>query len=222
MDLTILLGVAILIVALVVLAAWLTMRRRRTDHLRDRFGDEYDRTLDDSGGRSRAEAALEEREKRVAKLEIRPLTDEERGQYAREWVEVKSVFVDSPPEALLHADRMLANMMKAKGFPMADFDHLYEDLTVEHGDVARHYRAGHQIAERNAAGSATTEEMRQAMKHYEALYDHLVSDGTNPEAQASGRKAFDLASNGDGDRQVQRQDLDGDEDSDRVVVRSAR
>lgn len=166
--------IAIIIVAAV--ALWLTMRRRRTDQLRDRFGDEYDRTLDMRGDRAKAEADLAEREHRVASLDIRPLTRDEHARFSGEWQEVKALFVDSPAEALLHADRMLANMMATKGFPMADFDHRYEDLTVDHGDVARHYREGHDVTVRQGRGEASTEHMRQAMKHYEALFEHLVAD----------------------------------------------
>jgi hypothetical protein len=169
----------VVILLLIAVAVWLTFRRRHSEHLRERFGEEYDRTVQEHGRRTAAEADLEQREKRVAGLEIRPLTADERERYAREWSEVKSVFVDSPAEAVLHADRMLANMMQAKGFPMADFDRRYEDLTVGHGEVARHYREGHAIAEKHNGGGATTEDMRQAMKHYEVLYNELVADGAD-------------------------------------------
>lgn len=177
MDQNTLLAILVVIVLVLVIGIWLMVSRRRTDHLRHRFGEEYDRTLDDAGDRTAAEKALEEREKRVEALDIRPLSAEERIRFAEEWREVKGVFVDSPAEAVLHADRMLATMMKTVGYPMADFDHRYEDLTVDHPDVARHYREGHAIAERHGAGDASTEDMRQAMKHYEALYDHLSSNG---------------------------------------------
>lgn len=199
----------------------MTINKRRSDHLRDRFGDEYDRTLDNAGDRTKAERALEEREERVNALEIRRLTADEHTRFATEWRDVKSVFVDSPVEAVLHADRMLANMMKTVGYPMADFDRRYEDLTVNHGDVARHYREGHAIVDRHNAGSASTEDMRQAMKHYEALFDHLVADTegggldaatagptTTGTTTASTTRATDL--DGDGDADVVRRDTDGD------------
>ena len=199
----------------------MTINKRRSDHLRDRFGDEYDRTLDNAGDRTKAERALEEREERVNALEIRRLTADEHTRFATEWRDVKSVFVDSPVEAILHADRMLANMMKTVGYPMADFDRRYEDLTVNHGDVGRHYREGHAIVDRHNAGSASTEDMRQAMKHYEALFDHLVADAegggfdaatagttTTGTTTASTTRATDL--DGDGDADVVRRDTDGD------------
>ena len=191
------------LVLVIAIAAWLTMRKRRTDHLRDRFGDEYDRTVGDADNRGRAEAELEKREERVDALQIRPLTAEEHGRFAEEWHDVKATFVDSPTEATLHADRMLGNMMKTKGFPMADFDRRYEDLTVNHGDVARHYRDGHEIVDRHSAGNATTEDLRQAMKHYEALYDHLVSDAEGPVA---------------GGNRVTGRDIDGDGRPEGVTV----
>lgn len=165
--------VAILLVAILV---WAGVRRRRTEKLRSRFGDEYDRTLEERGQRAAAEAALQEREARVAKLDIRPLDPRDREAAITEWREVKAVFVDSPVEAVHHADRLLAAIMKARGYPMADFDRRFEDLTVDHGEVARHYREGHEITERDRMGQASTEDLRQAMIHFEALFDDLVNE----------------------------------------------
>ena len=181
----ILIIVLVVIVLLVAIAIWAAMRKRQSDRLRDRFGDEYDRTIEDRGGRAAAEADLAAREKRVAALDIRPLTPTERDNFTNEWTEVKALFVDSPAESVLHADRMLAKMMQTRGFPMADFDRRYEDLTVDHGDVARHYRDGHSIVESQMDGKATTEDLRQAMKHYELLFDRLVSDVEGVSAPAS-------------------------------------
>ena len=167
------------LVGLVLLAAiliWLAVRNRNTTKLREKFGDEYDRTVEEKGRRSAAEAALEEREKRVAELDIRPLTPQQRDDAIREWREVKAIFVESPVEAVLHADRLLSRIMQARGYPMADFDRRYEDLTVEHSEVARHYREGHEITVRHEEGKASTEDLRQAMIHFEALFDDLVNE----------------------------------------------
>ena len=168
----------VVIAALVVLGfvIWTAMRRRRTNTLRERFGDEYDRTVEVKGKRAEAEAALEEREQRVAKFDIRPLTPQERGDFSAEWREVKAVFVDSPVEAVHHADRLLSKIMNTRGYPMADFDRRYEDLTVDHGEVARHYREGHEITLRHERSQASTEDLRQAMIHFEALFDDLVNE----------------------------------------------
>jgi hypothetical protein len=178
----------LLIVVLLIVAAaltfWYMMRQRRTHALRERFGDEYDRTVATHDGRGKAEAALEERQKRVAALEIRPLTREERVRFTDEWTDVKAVFVDSPAEAVLHADRLVAKMMQTRGYPMADFERRFEDLSVDHGEVARHYREGHALAMRHEhGGGATTEDLRQAMRHYEALFDDLVRDSEGDESR---------------------------------------
>jgi hypothetical protein len=186
----------ILIGAVVVLGLvfWLIARRRNTAALREHFGDEYDRTVEARGGVGKAERDLEEREERVHKLDIRPLGPKERSEFIDEWREVKAVFVDSPVEAVHHADRLLARIMTARGFPMADFDRRYEDLTVDHGEVARHYRDGHDIVLRDAKGTASTEDLRQAMIHFEALFDDLVNevtgiDKTRPVTRAATTKA---------------------------------
>jgi hypothetical protein len=171
------------IVLVVAVVAWIAMRWRHTTVLREKFGDEYDRTVQDEGKRAKAEAALEAREKRVAKLDIHPLTAQERGEFSREWREVKAIFVDSPIEAVHHADRLLTAIMKARGFPMADFKRRYEDLTVDHGEVARHYREGHEITLRHQNGQASTEDLRQAMVHFEALFDDLVNEVAADEDQ---------------------------------------
>jgi hypothetical protein len=173
-TLTLIIVAAVVVLLGVVL--WTAMQKRRTNTLRSTFGDEYDRTVEAEGKRAKAEAALEERQERVAKLDIRPLTSQERGDFSSEWRDVKAVFVDSPVEAVHHADRLLATIMKTRGYPMADFDRRYEDLTVDHGEVARHYREGHEITRRHQNGQASTEDLRQAMIHFEALFDDLVNE----------------------------------------------
>lgn len=176
--------ITLLIVALIVVAGaivgWLLMQRRQTKELRERFGDEYDRTLDARGGRSKAEADLLEREKRVAELEIRKLTPAEHDRYVADWTATKALFVDDPKAAVGKADALLTDVMQTKGYKVSDFEHQHADLTVEHADVATHYLAGHTLCERCEAGEASTEDLRQAINHYEALFDRLVDDIATP------------------------------------------
>ncbi len=157
----------------VLLLAWLLMQRRRTKALRKDFGDEYDRTVEARGGRRHAEADLADRKERVKKLEIRPLTPSERDRYKDDWQETKALFVDSPVEAVSRADRLLTDIMNTRGFPMSDFEHRHGDLTVDHAKAAKHYLAGHEIARRS--NDATTEELRRAINHYEALFSEMTS-----------------------------------------------
>ena len=178
---------AIVVVAVAVL--WLLFRMRRTAALRGRFGDdEYDRTVNQLG-RGKAEDNLLDREKRVAKLELRPLGPDERRRFTDEWLAAKAGFVDDPAVSVLAADRAIGSVMGARGFPVDDFSARYESLTVDHGEVARHYRAGHDIALKQTDGRATTEDLRQAMIHYEALFDDLVNDAAPRPEQAAMRQA---------------------------------
>jgi len=166
----------IIIAAIVIVLAliWFFLRRRTTTKLRDRYGEEYDRTVDRVGGRGKAERNLAQREQRVSQFHIRPLSGEERDRFTGEWQEAKTLFVDSPREAVLRGDRLLGAMMEKRGFPVQEFDRRYEDLTVHHAEVANHYREGHEIADK--AGDATTEEMRRALNHYEKLFEEMVRD----------------------------------------------
>lgn len=174
MDNNTLIAIVVVGAIALLLILWLAMRQRRTTGLRDQYGDEYDRTLDDRGSTDKAERDLIDREKRVKNLNIRPLSAGERDRFSGEWTETKALFVDAPNEAVLRGDRLLASIMETRGYPMADFDHRFEDLTVDHGEVARHYRNGHEIAARQ--GEATTEELRQAFNHYEKLFAELVTN----------------------------------------------
>ncbi len=166
---------ALLIVAALLL--WWLYRSRRTSALRDRFGKaEYDRTLDQHGARAKAEAALLEREKRVHALDLRALEPEEHTQFTERWHAAKARFVDDPAAAVGDADRVIGEVMRARGYPVDDFDARYESLTVDHGAVAQNYRAGHAIALRSVEGQATTEDLRQALIHHEALFGELVAE----------------------------------------------
>ena len=170
------------VIVLVALAVWLLMRQRHTAQLKDRFGDEYDRTVHEHGTRG-GEANLQEREKRVSQFDIRPLGRDERDRLSTDWQETKALFVDSPQEAVLRADRLLTAALTSRGYPMGDFDRRYEDLTVDHGNVARHYRAGHDIAVNR---NATTEELRQSLNHYEALFTDMMQDDSDQQTEHRG------------------------------------
>jgi FtsZ-interacting cell division protein ZipA len=174
MNQTLLIVIVIAIVAILIVAAILISRRRRSDHLRSRFGPEYDRAIEGKGDRGKAEAELASREKRVEKLDIRPLDESERKRFIERWSEIQARFVDDPPRAVAFADALLAEVMKARGYPVSDFEQRAGDISVDHPRVVEHYRAAHDIAVRHEHGQASTEELRQAMIHYRALFDDLV------------------------------------------------
>lgn len=166
--------VGIIVVALLVVGAILWSRRARSEHLRDHFGPEYNRAVKAKGDRAKAEADLAEREKRVDKLDIRPLEPSERREFTQRWTDVQARFVDDPTRAVAFADALLADVMKARGYPVSDFDQRAGDISVDHPVVVDHYHKAHDIAVRHERGQANTEDLRQAMIHYRALFDNLV------------------------------------------------
>lgn len=179
--------IALAVVAVVVVAAvvWWASRERRRRHLRHRFGAEYDHTVEERGSRTEAEAELAERERRVEEYQLHDLSAPERDRFAQRWRSAQGEFVDNPEAAVTQADALVKEVMKARGFPMADFDQRQADVSVEHPDVVHHYREAREIARRNRAGEATTEDLRQAMKHYRSLFDALLTGRQHPESEVA-------------------------------------
>jgi hypothetical protein len=183
--------IAVLVAVVVVLGALLYFQKYRSDQLRSRFGPEYDRAIKDRGNKSKAEAELLEREKRVKSLSIRPLEPEDRARFTRAWQNVQAEFVDDPQGAIGHADSLLADVMSARGYPVSDFEQMSADISVDHPNVVQHYRAGHDIALRHERGQTTTEDLRQAMIHYRSLFEELVTDAPAGEPKLKARSKVD-------------------------------
>lgn len=168
-------GVVILLAIGIIVAR---MRaQKRSAALRDRFGPEYDRALEQHGDRARAERELIARKRRLAEIEIHPLSHGQREKFAARWAEVQQRFVDDPSDAVVTADRLVKEVMQARGYPMGDFEQRVADLSVEHANVVDHYRAARALAAANAQGQAGTEELRQAMVHYRSLFQDLLEAG---------------------------------------------
>jgi len=165
--------IAGVIVLLLVLLIALVVRNGRSRRLRRDFGPEYDRAVQTSGARA-AEAELLRRRKRMGKLSLRPLSEQEREGFAAEWDHTQTLFVDEPSAAVTRADKLLGQAMESRGYPLNDFDQQSADLSVDHPVVVQNYRAAHAIALRHDRGEASTEELRQAMLHFRTLFDELV------------------------------------------------
>jgi hypothetical protein len=164
----------IVVVVLLAIVAWLVAQRRRTDELKNRFGSEYQRTVEAEGDRRSAEAELRQRQARVAALDIKPLPADQRDEFAEEWRHVQAEFVDEPSQAITEADRLVGQVMEARGYPVGDFDQRVADVSVDHADVVEHYRVAHDIASRRDDLTVDTESLRQAMVHYRALFEDLL------------------------------------------------
>lgn len=173
--------VVIILIVIIAGAALFVVRQRRVEadrrrtELRQQFGPEYDRAVQEYGSADAAEPMLQARKERVSKLDIRPLSDAERTQFGDAWQSVQAEFVDDPEEAVGNADELVAQVMEARGYPVGDFEQQASNVSVEHPDVVENYRAGHRIALQQQEGQANTEDLRQAMIHYRALFNDLLN-----------------------------------------------
>jgi hypothetical protein len=172
----IVIAVAVVIVLLAIVAS--AMRAKRTRALQDSFGREYDRTVDQAGGRRSAERELRGRQKQHDKLDIRPLSPESRDRYARRWQSTQTRFVDDPTGAVAEADMLVQEVMRERGYPTKDFERRVADISVDHPDLVEKYRTADGIARASERGEASTEDLRHSVRHYRALFAELLeTDG---------------------------------------------
>jgi len=166
--------IAVVVVAVLAVVVWQAMARKKTGHLQDRFGPEYDRTVGKAESKRDAESELEAREERRQQLEIRPLSEAARERYLDRWQAVQAQFVDDPRTAVASADSLIQSVMEERGYPVEDFEQRAADVSVDHPHVVENYRQGHNLAKASADGSDSTENLRQAMRHFRALFEELV------------------------------------------------
>ena len=152
------------VVLLVAVAGWIFYRQQRSKKLRLHFGPEYERAAQLYGGPAKAENVLEARQKRMEKVHI----------------DAQSHFVDDPAASIREADRVVTDVMIARGYPMTDFERRADDLSVDHPFVVSNYRAAHEIARNDQNGRATTEDLRRAIVFYRKLFEELVEAHTAP------------------------------------------
>lgn len=180
------------VVTLVLIAAsvWVAYRKKQSGRLKQQFGSEYGRAVEQLGSTSKAESELKAREKRVLGLTILPLAPSDAARFSEAWKALQGRFVDNPKGAVLQADQLVRELMTKRGYPVSDFEHRAADISVDHPAVVEHYRAAQAIAVRDERGEADTEELRQAVVHYRALFDELLEvrkdpDGGIPHAHAA-------------------------------------
>ena len=168
--------VAVVLLALVAVA-WLITReqhRKQSLRLRQRFGPEYSRVISERGNRTKAEAELLAREKRVERLKLVSLSTEDAAKFSQEWSVLQTRFVDNPRGVVVEADRLVRDLMVRRGYPMADFERRAADISVDHPTVVEAYRSARTIAERDQQGQASTEDLRKAVVFYRTLFDELL------------------------------------------------
>jgi hypothetical protein len=166
--------IAAVVLAVAVGGAYAYVMRRRREQLRHRFGPEYDRTLAQAGDPARADAILAKRLDRVDRFKLRPLSREQADAFAQQWQHVQARFVDDPDSAVNDADQLVGRVMAARGYPTDDFDRLADDVSVDHPLVVENYRTARALMARRATGEIQTEELRQAVVNYRALFTDLL------------------------------------------------
>lgn len=178
---TMLVLVAVLFLVIGALLALAFNRFQRTKRLRERFGPEYDRAVDRIGDKRQAEDELEARMTHVQNLNIRSLTAEEVNRFSLEWQAIQAEFVDQPLASVQKANRLIREVMLARGYPVEDFEKRAADISVDYPDLVTNYRELHEIATKDKTEKISTEEMRQAMVHGRELFENLVQPETKEE-----------------------------------------
>ena len=190
MDKTILIIIAAVIIVLIVVGL-LLMQRRRTERLQADFGPEYDHAVRQTGDKRKAESELQNRQKRVEKLELRPLESSQRQKFRSDWDKVQAEFVDDPEQSINDADGLLQDLMAARGYPVKNFQQVADDISVDHPTVVQRFRTAHDIVVRHQRGQGGTEDLRNAMINYRALFDELLTEGGDESHQSKPRRKND-------------------------------
>ncbi|MFF3753749.1 hypothetical protein ACFYYH_25320 [Streptomyces sp. NPDC002018] len=209
---TVLIVIALAVVFVIVVAAVLYIgpgRASGRSGLKRRFGPEYDRVLARHDGDSKAaERELTERVGRHGELRPEPLPAEQREQYVAMWAGLQERFVDTPREAVVEADRLLARLAAERGYPGGPehegrSDEHFEALSVHHPYQVDGYRRMHRVASADGGGTST-EELREALVGARELFDRLIlghpdrRDGQRGSGAVGRNRNFSLRPKGSG------------------------
>ena len=175
-QLMFIIGIVVLGLILAAVAVWVYAKTTRSRRLKAKFGPEYDQTVERLRNRELAETELQERERRVARFHIVPLTMQDSSQYRERWTALQGRFVDAPKSAVEEAHQLVHEVMQKRGYPVTNFEQVAADLSVEYPGVVTHYRAASRIADNSRKGIAKTEELRQALIDYRALFEELLEN----------------------------------------------
>jgi hypothetical protein len=180
MNTTTYITIAVVLVLVIIgaILAPIFARRKRSQRYQDKFGTEYDRTVKTMGNKKKAQTEMDERQKHVETLNIRPLSISERQRYLADWNAVQAKFLDQPGQATLEADHLIMEVMQVRAYPVSDFEQRAADISINYPTLVSNYRAAREIAIKNEHHQADTEELRQALIYYRSLFDELLKTET--------------------------------------------
>jgi hypothetical protein len=177
------LGLVATVAAIFALVVSRRRTREQSEMLRERFGPEYTRAVQQYGVR-KGERELLTRTRRVERITFRELSPPERARYSSEWTAIQAMFVDNPAVAAERANDLIKQLMRARGYSADEgFEQRAADLSVDHPDVVEHYRAARVLAQDAKRHGMNTEELRQAIVHYRVLFADLLQP---PQATPAG------------------------------------
>jgi FtsZ-interacting cell division protein ZipA len=171
-------GVVVVLVIIGLILGVVSSRRQRSKRFHKKYGTEYDHTVEVMGNEKKAQTEMDERQKHVETLNIRPLSLSERERYLAEWKAVQNKFIDQPGQATVEADHLIMEVMKVRAYPVSDFEQRAADISITYPELVSNYRAAREIAIKNERHQANTEELRQALVYYRALFDELLKEET--------------------------------------------
>jgi hypothetical protein len=166
--------VIIIVIVLVVIAVGGALIARQTSQRRQ-FGPEYDALAKEVGPRQ-ARTEFTKRQKRVAGLDLKELSPEQRAAYEARWEAAQEQFIDNPRQATQTAAGLVTAVAAEIGYPVDDREQLLADLSVNHGKYLDGYRGAVRATDQAADGS--TEEFRQALLDYRTLFNDLIGAPT--------------------------------------------
>jgi hypothetical protein len=159
--------IAVIVVVAAIVVASGELRRAR---MRRQFGPEYERLAQELGSKKKADAELAARQRRVQALNIGELSADQRASYSGDWTAVQERFVDTPTEAVSAASTLIWNVMRDRGYPVDDRNASTEALSYYHARSLDGYRQTQALQ----VDAATTEELREAMIRFRAMFEDLT------------------------------------------------
>ncbi len=166
--------VVVVVIILGLILAAIFSRRQRSKRYTEKYGSDYGHAVKSMGSQTKAQKEMDDRKERVDSLDIRSLSLPEREKYLSEWKAVQAKFIDQPGPATVEADHLIMEVMQLRNYPVADFDQRAADISINYPDLVSNYRRARAIAIKNEQHKADTEELRQALVHYRALFNELL------------------------------------------------